>query len=670
MRALFSFGVPALFLNSFSLSSVYDVNRIYCHSIICNIKMSTNHRINIARQLKKPNDSSGREFEAMCLLIYQQHYETADAVYYGRGHTQHGIDIRMTTSEGAKPLLVIVQCKDVSRFNFSTFERDLTLALNMWAPKQEHESDVLYIVATTATGINTEDIDSKVDDLLKTKLPKLAGDRFRFLLHDWDWLETVVRSHTSLAEYFLESRDEFIETKSHGLTRAGEQIAAAIAKNQLKAAQKVWDDYLSEDRHPPVKPLYAHIPIWICEHLCDMFLKAGDFEKAARLFDSALGRREFSAKFRVGYLRAKRVVSRIPDDNISFDAMFRRSASFDIAQEVEDTAKKLVSSLGTLDEQLLLALWVLTYAKSAEVGNLGLTRALSLINQAWPRGVEGLALGRSYKVTTGRLRAVSAEQKIFEGQHADERNQYAIVLAYAYSYCRMLHSERYGYSTTLDVEKTAGGWTLEIYDLGIGNLDDFFCHLPQGVKKRLETLLPAFYKEGSNREFCWENPVGIHALGAPDVPYSGANCTSNLLLADCVSNTVKLRLDTLPLFTTHLALERILQVLCLCEIDEEVLTKQINSPDHLLRKRRMVLSSLVSRITRAEWRSPRERDQIYAFTTYYNFQNDIKLDEFTVTLEFTRQTRRALIVTTNLEATIACGTNEKITILPYWEVHS
>lgn len=53
-----------------------------------------------------------REFENLCLVLFERYFDAPDANFYGaNSFGQDGIDIRLTTTKGQTPARVVIQCK-------------------------------------------------------------------------------------------------------------------------------------------------------------------------------------------------------------------------------------------------------------------------------------------------------------------------------------------------------------------------------------------------------------------------------------------------------------------------------------------------------------------------------------------------------------------------------
>ena len=59
--------------------------------------------------LKRPPVGNGPAFEDMCLVIYREMYSSKEAMFYNRGHKQHGIDLLVpqTLANGTRRNVVV-----------------------------------------------------------------------------------------------------------------------------------------------------------------------------------------------------------------------------------------------------------------------------------------------------------------------------------------------------------------------------------------------------------------------------------------------------------------------------------------------------------------------------------------------------------------------------------
>lgn len=138
--------------------------------------------------LQKPSDLSGKQFENMCLVIFERHFEADDANFYGSNrYGQNGIDLTMANRKAGASGRVVVQCKDRPQLSWSNFSEDFKAAINKFGPRADDDPDLLYILATTAPATDTSDIDKKAKlakEQLREKDPTLDTKRLRQEVYD------------------------------------------------------------------------------------------------------------------------------------------------------------------------------------------------------------------------------------------------------------------------------------------------------------------------------------------------------------------------------------------------------------------------------------------------------------------------------------------------------
>ncbi|OEZ63362.1 hypothetical protein [Duganella sp. HH105] len=532
--------------------------------------MPTRYESKQHRPLRKPSDASGREFENLSLLVHRHAYRASDGIFYGRGHRQHGIDIRLTVCGQT----IVIQCKQVERMSYSTFGDDLSSALARWAPRHPTSPPLLFILATTAKNLDTSDIDDKIKAELAL-LPEGVRERVSVEIHDWDWFEHTVRSSVELAEYLLEPDESYREYRSHELQKSVKLVAQHVAERRLSSAREAWSQYCAgrpeaEPLQPALLPMNAYAP------LLDLYLAAGDFEEAKKILDGALGRQPFNARFRLAYLRSVRVVNAIP--KISRTLQFGKKQPGTLDAEIDNFADELLEALGGLDEQLTLALWVVTYTTKAAIAATALMRARSLLNQAWPAEIPCIATPLHHELSDYGPRPVPC---FWPGSPSPQAGL-ANALTTAYVYIRQLHTYRFGRDATLAAEQPLGEWPDSINPVSYRRPGKYFAELSSEGYKQLNRALPLFTREAGGACFAWWQSVHFVHNSVPQLPLWGAVCSSNILLTDCDRGHIEQRLSLMPLFTSNLSLERLLQVQQLAKIECDLAPEKIQAIDWLL----------------------------------------------------------------------------------------
>lgn len=536
--------------------------------------MLTPYDIAAQRELNRPRDVSGRQFEEMCLIIYSHQY--TDAMFYSRGHLQHGIDLKMRERHATGEVRdVLVQCKDTKTISSLNLEKDMAAALTRWAPTANTQPDLLYVVATTVEHPDTGDFDAKFTKILDQIIAAPLRGKVKLLVHGWADLTRFVRATPALTEYFLEPLADHGAPESVDLERIGKCLRECLDAGRLKEARQYWEQ--AEGAHPGVR-----LPAGFSDNLVELFSRAGDFAALDRHLDRLLATRRYRAGYWVAYFRAKRFTTKITRPLTFHQVMATRpTPPFDLGATIRQQIASLLAAQGTLDETLTLATWIVTYGEQT-VAEAGLLRALSLIRQHWTRAT-GLELPDpedQLTVRNGRLapiaQSMQADHILSMPTTVSER--VAVVLVQAYEYLRMLFATRFDLPSLLEAESAAQGWTNffdeDRYALSV---EDYFANLrARGLQEEVaarfdEAGLNGFYAEAMRMQFGWSETDMVYVNEHPaNIPYSVV-CTSRLLLADCEHVYFEQRRSEALLIAPTLAIERVLATLSLLDIlDDDV----------------------------------------------------------------------------------------------------
>lgn len=537
-------------------------------------RMLTPYDMAAQRELERPRDVSGRQFEEMCLIIYSHQY--TDAMFYGRGHLQHGIDLKMRElrADGAVRD-VLVQCKDTKTLSPSDLEKDMAAALRRWAPTASTQPDLLYVVATTVEHPDTDGFDATFTKIRDQMMAAPLRDKVKLLVHGRADLTRFVRATPALTEYFLEPLADHGVPESVDLERIGKCLGECLDAGRLKEALQYWGQ--AERAHPG-----ARLPAGFSDNLVDLFLRAGDFAALDRHLDRLLATRRYRAGYWVAYLRAKRFTTKVTRP-LTFNELMatRPTPPFDLGATIRQQMASLLVAQGTLDETLTLATWIVTYGEHA-VARAGLLRALSLIRQHWTRVTELELPGSEDHLTVrdGRLVPIGQAPRpdYILPMPTTVGERAAVVLVQAYEYLRMLFATRFDRPSLLAAESAAQGWT-DFFDEDRNALsvEDYFARLgARGFEEEVEARfgeaeLTGFYAEAMRMQFGWSETDMVYVDERPaNIPYSVV-CTSRVLLADCEYDYFEQRRSEALLIAPTLAIERVLATLSLLDIlDDDV----------------------------------------------------------------------------------------------------
>lgn len=495
---------------------------------------------NASRIITRPNDPSGKAFEDMCLVIYGVHYRTDDAVFYGRrGQAQRGIDIRLTDKTNPHNVrCVVVQCKDTQRLSFSDIEWEITETLNAHGDVSE------LIIATTSSDDArlTEKVDALVESLLS---------RIKVSVHFWSKIESIVRQSEPLSEHFCDPVSE-IGFARYTHQQVADDISLATRAWRFDRAIKLWETHQKDGKarynHAELSP--AEMPLTLRASLLDLYMTAGDFERAAQILDVELTRKTYNADLHLKFVRALRVISQVEPhpSPLRFVGEVRKTFS----EVIDSSASKLLSACGSLDVQLTLARLVIFHANTSEAIDAGLRRALGLVIQSWPMDAT-FPRPTDVEHFTARIpgqhtRAWSRDAMEPQRVHADN---FAMSLVQTYSRIRETFARRRGPSALGNIERALGGWPKEIaYG---GNWNATFNALERGAR----ACFPIFWAEMDRCEWSREEATEIvfHKMNT----YTDTRvCSSDALFVDCLRGSNEERRSKHRLLTTTLSLERIL----------------------------------------------------------------------------------------------------------------
>lgn len=513
-----------------------------------------------------------REFEHLCLVLFERYFNAPDANFYGANSVgQDGIDIRLTTTKGDTPALVVIQCKATRSLEWSDFSRDLQRALEVFARKTIGEGRVLtFIVATTAEIENTQKLEAKKDCLIRELGLDDIANSIRFHVYTGPRLKTMAERNPELRELFYRPERPADLYMSQELTRLSVRLTRHVNQNELASAQRDLRAYLHLAK--PLEPeKYNWVPTVMFDQLADMTLRAGDFEMANKLLNAALGADPLDARYLVGYLRARRVLHAVPWHNLLRAHMFEQPVAVPSPEDdVEDMAPQLLAALGDTDQQLTLALWIVSYAREKSLAELGLKRALGLVALAWPSNVERLTKDAYYMLSKeGYLDMLPALSKK-KRQTASSEHIRACALAVGYNYIRSVHVARFGLDSARRVEGAHDGWPTLIDGISRHNATTHFSGLIPLCRHALLTYLPSLQAEGGGREFGRDHTDNI--IGEAPVRFESSTyaATPEFLLRDSAELQVGRRIDELArsgflrggatIMISHLGLERIVMV--------------------------------------------------------------------------------------------------------------
>lgn len=570
--------------------------------------MNSTFSNNQHRFLGKPQDSSGRLFESMCLVIYGQVFSTHNAVFFGRrGQKQHGIDIRISTEKE----MITIQCKDKKKLTLADLKDDLDASIEKWTSADADGLHHTFIIATTleSNAQLIEDVDQYVEQLREQRIQAGRYGKFSVTIHSWEKIDSIVKSNPSLSHHFFEQAlDNDFNLRRHETNRFCDDLTKYVKNFQLNTAIQEWRNLHRKRGYVS----YAEVPSSLRQQLLALFTLAGDFQEISELLNVEIGFRRYAATTRILNLRASRVLATTPEPG-----------TLSIDEEVERTAHDLLQAIGTLDEQLTLACWVVMYAKTRETADLGLRRALGLLHQHWPAHSTFPSPLHTYAVVHGQLivddNMWPLPRPASKTTHKHER---ATALAHAYSFIRQVHLLRFGYPATLDTEREQGGWAKAIHPYVDPPLFAFYDSISRSQKSNrcqrfLSDNLPSFYQETTRGAIRVDTAVEFCHKFPPNIPSSGMVCSSDVLLADAREGTGKWRRKQVSLQSTHLSLERILAAHQLTQIQNNYFHRNFYDE----------MTALKQDWYRSECPSSAIQALIVSIPAYFDFPENVKADE-------------------------------------------
>lgn len=549
----------------------------------------------------KPNDPSGRVFEEMCLAVYSQHFNTRDAMYYNRGHGQHGIDIMLLECQvNGKPRTIVVQCKDIEKLPPSKITPDLREALKHWAPVSQAHADLLIIVATTAKRPNAGKIKSAFHELRGELLSAPMRAKVDILIHGWDDLTSIIHGNAELQDRFRASGqydppDEPLRMRSlaDSIGRCVTELRLNEARQHLRQAR-----ILVGDKPLPATVLHAAVPL---------LLAAGDFAQLDETLERSLTRRTVSAGALVALFRAKRFTGMVPEHAVHLTDLLPKDAPpSTLENQVEDYSRYLLSAHGALDDTLTLALWMIMHG-GADTASRGLLRALSLVRQNWPVECAMPSRQEEWTIRHGRLAPWEIPRASYDQPVTDQEHR-AVVLTHAYEFLRALHAKRFAWPSTLYQEAAVGGWAIFYPDsrtVAQADALEYFafngaCRPEFDAEARFEAAgLANFYAEALRMMADWQVVGVIHNDSAAERMSFGAVCTSQVLLFDVETGHGPRRRKEVTLKVPAIAVERLLAVSRMLEIGDEAECRS-SVADSVHAWRRSRLQQLLAAMTRRE----------------------------------------------------------------------
>lgn len=513
-----------------------------------------------------------REFENLCLILFERYFDAPDANFYGaNSFGQDGIDIRLTTTKGQTPARVVIQCKATRSLEWAIFSSDFECALNTFARKTIREGRVFrFIVATTAEIENTKKFDAKKDDLIQQVGLEDIAESIDFHVYTGQRLRTMAENDRKLRDLFYLPERPANQHMTQELIRLNVRLTRHAIRNEFANARRDLAAYLHSAK-PSEPETYNWVPTDMFDQLAYLTLGAGDFERVNRLLNTALGADPLDARYQLGFLRARRVLHAVPWHNLPRAHAFEQPVAIPSPEEdVEDMAPQLLTAMGDIDRQLTLSLWVVSYALQQNLAEQGLSRALGLLAQNWPGTVDRLVKNAHYLLSEDgyldRLPASHAKKRPL----ASSEHVRACALVVAYSYIRNVHAARFGFDSVRRVEEAHDGWPEAIEGLSRQNATTYFSGLVSLCQRAMRTHLPHLLDEGSDREYGRDHIDGMILRVPPMLEHHRYAATPEFLLRDCEAGQVMHRVEELArvgwmrdgatILISHLGLERLLKV--------------------------------------------------------------------------------------------------------------
>jgi len=554
--------------------------------------------------LPDPTSFNWREFEQLCLVLFANHFESVDATYYcncGPNIGQRGIDIHLTTTKPFTPELVVIQCKASPTIAWSDFENDFERAVGFIEQATISGRDLRFILATTAGTANLKHIETEQQKLLARICAPEIAKRVHFKVYTYPDLEGLARCTPKLKELLLPPERIADKEPTHGARMLARQLIEHVTLMELAEAKRALAIHLSNCVKRDTS--YGWAPSLLFDPLADVYLASGDFVQAAKLFEVALGADPLNAKYMLGHLRARRLLREAPRDNVVRGILVPSPPPPPaLADEIRRMAPELLTSLGDLDHQLTLALWVVSYTNNIELAEAGLRHAFGLINLGWPEDAERLDPACMYAVTDCGYIAQQPDSGVPWYRDAGGRIL-SCALTTAYSYIRLVHQARFGAESMLSVEQTHGGWPKNIDGISHRNVQTFFDRLHTSCQGALRQHLPSLNAEVVGRSYA--PPPSDDFIFKPAKPLERTLyvATDEFLLRDCSERLVDRRIEEIrhagfmaqgsTIMITHHGLERLCQVRFTYELDIEPASKANQAAHAMLSGINRVLEHLV-----------------------------------------------------------------------------
>lgn len=609
------------------------------------------------------------EFEHLCLVLFEHHFDAPDANFYGANSVgQDGIDIRLTTIKGGTPTKVVIQCKARRSLDWCDFSGNFEEALDTFARKSIDEGrDLMFILATTADIGNTKKFDPQKEELVNTMGLCDIADRIHFEVFTGPRLRAMLDSNPALRKLFIRPQRPADLSTSQELTRLDVRLGRQIKSKMLASAYHDVAVYLERAKVAEA-PQYDWVPTVLFDPLADLTLGAGDFERAHSLLNAALGADPLDARYQLGYLRARRVLHAAPLHNLPRANAYILPPPLPAPEEdVGDMAPQLLAALGDMDYQLTLALWVVSYARQQDLAEQGLSRALGLVAQAWPTSVERLQKDAYYVLgDEGHLDLQPAPRAPARRPAASSEHQRACALTVGYQYIRTVHGARFNYDSVRAVESKNSGWPAMIEGLVRRNATTYFAGLHHQCQWAMRNHLPSLLAEGAGREFDVEHTDQYGRVKPLRLECSKYAATPEFLLRDCERGLVGRRIDELacanPMNTgvsiliSHLGLERLIQV----QLAERIGLSETRGA-HASTKMANGIADILKRLRRYELdgderfddRFDGKRRPFISRPCYANFAVACDIDSRYASIELARNWRVPFLASSLLEVNLA-----------------
>lgn len=576
------------------------------------------------KKIEKPIEAAWKTFERMCLPVFEKEFN-ARAKFRGKpGIGQNGIDIHMRclyTKPGAhqaRDTVIVIQCKAYQTVHWSTFSSDFKDAVNAFAPKQTSDPDLLFVLATTADGVNDGDIAEKAQLLLDD--PEQIDQRIDTsrVAHQeicWPTIERIIEDNDSLQKLFIAPSWPADDTHNKELDDLRSDMTRLALKRYWASMRKMLDDYRAAKNIGRTE--FDWVPRNLMKDMAEMFLQAADFEPALALLRHAVSLHPIDAFYRLGYLRSYRFLKNFPHDSrpLQWFGGFQPTAHRPYLQrtlenEVDQTAQAMLAARGTPDECLTLVLWVLSYTTSKETADLALSRAHDQLIQEWPDDVPRLQLDDIYTATEDGY-IENATYPCSTGPHSIHAHRVAAALSAVFTYLCILHEQRFLGDCTANPREREVQWPI-IERLTDQDLRAYFRNMDDTLKLVLRHHFPRFWNEASGRDASWLSFRTAYKVPRATLEERRYVVSSIFLLRDCVAGETELRLRAIKeaaqiysqkyLITSNADLEHIALIMRSLQI--QVGNKGVSEQDTAAQLSQ--LENLVGHIVRTEYRNMTE----------------------------------------------------------------